>query len=245
MTRRRQRRPLWLGLGGTLIVALPAASAGGAVSLSSLNAPTVQTLIDLGPDGVTAGGQRYYDFTYVAPVASPAAVDVRVQGVTGSSTDTAGLRFIAAWIASGAGATATGTVSYDVEPVDPARAIVRVGLTSNGTAPSPAAGAFATVTLQLSDSDGTPVAPLLTTFDDGRTTPIDPTAADVDAAAALTWAPVPRASVSDTVTVAAGRAGGTATASVVSNLFTTAAVPEPAGLLPAIVAVAAFGRRRR
>ena len=241
-------RRLWI-TGVTVGIAVTAAGpalAGGAVSLSSLPSPTVQTLIGLGDEGVTVGGDRFFDFDYVAATGSPAAADVRVRGVSAaSSPDVAGLRFAAAWAASDGSATSS-TISYSVEPVDPSRAVSRIGLLSNGTAPSPAVGTFATVTLLAQGPDAAPAAPLLTTFDDGRGVPVDTTAADVNAASAPVVDPSPWLAVTDTVTVASGRGtAGVATASVVQNLFTAAPVPEPASAGGLVTGVVLGGRRRR
>ena len=228
-------------LGG--LAALAAARpAGAAVTLGSLSQPTVQTLIDLGNSGAIAGDARYFGFAYAGTAAAPAADQVRVQAVdTGS-----GLRFVGSWVADD-GAALSSTISFDVAPADPAGgdAVGQVNLLSNGTAPVPAGRTFVTATATAQTTGGTLAAPLLTTYDDGRSFPVDTTAADVDTASAPLATPQSQLAVTDTLTAVAGP-GGLATASVVQNGFTfvTTAVPEPAMGLT-LVAVGLAGRRGR
>ncbi len=217
--------------------------AAAAVSLASLGGATVQTLIDLGGDGVTAGHERYYDFAYSPSAGATAATAVRVQGTTAGAADQ--LRFVSTWLASG-GRTVGSTVSFDVAPVDPGSGIAQLSLLSNGTAVVPAAGTFVTDTASATTPGGEPAGPVLSTFDDGRTTPVDTTGPDVDSALAATVAVEPALSVTDTVT-ATSAGPGVATASVVQNGFTVAPVPEPTAVVVVLAAAAspALARRRR
>ncbi len=220
---------------GAIALARPAA---GAMTLSSLTNPTVQTLIDLGSNGATAGDARYYDFSYAASANGPAADAVTVQSV--GTADAGGLRFVASWLSSG-GSAISSTISYDVASLD-GDPINRVNLLSNGTAPIPAARTFVTTTMSTATPAGTAVAPILTTYDDGRTAPTD-----VDSATAPLAVPQPLVAVTDTLTAVSGT-GGLATASFVQNGFTfatTATVPEPAAGLVIVVGALAGRRVRR
>jgi hypothetical protein len=237
-------------LAALAIFAMGRSAAGAPVPLASLGGASVQTLIDLGGDGVTAGGEQYYNFSYFASAtadgAAPAASAVRVQAATTGSADDGGLRFVASWIAAD-GAEVSGTISFDVAPIDPTQGIEEVGLMSNGTAPEPSAGTFVTTTLLADTFNGVSAAPILSTFDDGRSTATYTAAPDTDDATAMTSALEPALFVTDTLTAASSAGGGVASASVVQDLFQTApvAVPEPTGAVAVVAGAVLLCLRRR
>ena len=212
--------------------------AAGALSLAGLSQPTVQTLIDLGTDGVTVGPERFYDFSYAASGDAPAAADV---AVTPAATGT-GLRFVGAWVADAAEPISSGTVGYDVAPVDPAAALAGAAVVANGTAPVPATGTFATTSLWALDPTGAPVVAVLSTYDDGQGT-----AAETDADSATLADAAATLAVTQTVTAVA-TGDGVATASAVQDTFAVSpkesAVPEPATSVALAVATGlVLGRR--
>jgi hypothetical protein len=213
-----------------------------AMTLSSLSNPTVQTLIDLGSDGVVSGEARFFDFSYAGTSSAPAAAAVDVQAI--GSDDNSGLRFVGSWLASG-GSASSSTISFEVAPLTNGT-VATINLLANGTAPLPAAQTFVTATTSTDTASGSPLAPLLSTYDDGRTFPTDTTAADVDSASATFTAPQSLLAVTDTLTVVGG-SGGVATASYLQNGFSfnalsATAVPEPG--LGLALAVVVLGCRR-
>ena len=148
----------------------------------------------------------------------------------------------ASLLAAAATPLSSSTITYDVAPVD-GTDLAAVSLLANGTAPVAAVGTFVSTSLWAVSDAGTPVTPVLSTYDDGRTTPTDTTAPDVDAASAALVLPQAELSVSETVTaVSAG--GGVATASVVQNGFAAAAVPEPTAVGWAVAAAVGCLYRR-
>ena len=212
----------FLGAVGALaVVAKPAVAAVS--PLASLDSPTVQSLIDLGADGILSDDVRYFDFSYAASANAPAADAVQVR----STSD--GLRFVADWTADG-GSNLSSTIRYDVEPVDASALIDRVDLLANGTAPVPAAGTFvAASSWAMPVADASAASLLLSTYDDGHTTPDDTTFADTDSVSAPLPVPQSELAVTDTLGVVAA-ADGVAIASAVQNGFDLAStpVPEPA-----------------
>lgn len=222
------------------IVALIAGSAQmsrAAVLLSSLSNPTMQTLIGLGSDGVIVGPDRFYDFTYVATsAADPIATAVDVEPITINGS---GLRFVAAWFAE-SGTSMASAITYQVS-ADPSQQINGVNLFSDGAIPLPDAGTFASTSLSTRALNDTPLAPTLTTYADGTTTPTN--------SASFAFAPQTDLMITDSITISstAGTPGGLATASVIENTFTP--VPEPSRggwfFVPTAALISTFLRRRR
>jgi len=220
------------------IVALFAASAQtsrAAVLLSSLTNPTMQTLVALGSDGVTVGSDLFYDFTFAGTsAAAPLADNVAVEPIT---TDGDGLRFVAAWYAAAGDSMAT-AITYQVS-ADPSAQITGVTLFSDGAIPSPDAGTFVSTSLSTRSLADTPLAPTLTTYADGVTTPTD--------SASFAFTAQTDLIITDSITLAstAGAPGGVATASIVENTFDP--LPEPGRsawfFVPAAVVAARLLRR--
>lgn len=121
---------------------------------------------------------------------------------------------------------------------------------SNGTAPVPTSGTFTTTTLVSQVAGGATAAPVISTYDDGITTPVDTTKPDIDYTQ-VALDPQVQLHIIDTVfessTAPGGQTtGGVATESIVQNAFVS--IPEPSQLtwvlLPIGGLIGAFGRRR-
>jgi cytosine/uracil/thiamine/allantoin permease len=102
---------------------------------------------------------------------------------------------------------------------------------SNGTAPAPASGTFTTATLLTSLIGGGTAAPLLSTYNDGFTSPIDTTKPDTNYATESLPQQL-QLNVIDTLFAIStpadsSTAGGVATASVLQNAFSPSSIPEP------------------
>ncbi len=220
-----------------------------AIQLSSLQNPTLQTLIDLGNTPVTVGTEQFSNFDFVAGSASgpSSASQVQVKPINNSGS---GLQFVATWFASN-GVNVSDVISYDVQPVSPSDSTSWIGLFSNGTAPAPASGTFTTTTLTTQTSVGASAASLLSTYNDGITSPIDTTKSDVN----FSTVPVLSADVlqitnsifAASTPATSGNPGGLATISIVQNTF--GSVPEPAFfgwiLIPAVLVGSGLMRRPR
>ena len=235
-----------------LIIALSlatgcAASSGyGAVQLSSLTDPTLQTLITMGSAPVVVGPYQFsdFDFTDASTGASSTAAQIQVQPLT---TNGYGLQFVANWFAAN-GTMVDDVVSYDVQTTNPPQPVTQISLLSNGTAPVPVTGTFTTATLIASLPGGGTAAPILSTYNDGLDTSIDVNYAVEN------LPQQPQLHVMDTllaISTPAGAetTGGVATTSVLQNAFTPASIPEPSQpgwiFLPMAVVVTASGRRWR
>lgn len=219
------KQPNGVVLAGLILIvaALPARAA--VISLASLTSPTVQTLIGSGSDGVTVGPFRFYDFTFAgssSTTGARSAAQVAVQPVT---DDGFGLRFLSSWFAAG-GSTVADVITYKLQLLDPSLSVGQFSLFSDGTAPLPAAGTFASTSLSARKTGGAIAGRVLSTFDDGHTTPIDTTQSDL-AVDGASFAPQALLSITNAITTTStgGAAFGAATASVVENTFV--AVPEP------------------
>ncbi len=79
-----------------LVIGLCAGRVQSAVALSNLTNPTLQTLIDLGSDGVTVGPLRFHDFAFNSPDADPPLpTSIAVFPLKSPTED--GLRFASTW----------------------------------------------------------------------------------------------------------------------------------------------------
>ncbi len=219
----------------------------GAVDLSSLSSPTMQTLMDMGNSGVVVGGEEFYNFSYIAGAGSTTASQVQVQPVSDTGS---GLQFVANWFAAD-GTSVSDVISYDVEAVNAWQSIGSIDLFSNGTAPAPVSGTFTTTTLTSQTMQGTPAAGALSTYNDGVTFPLDTTQPDVNYAS-TTVVPelqlrITDAIFADSTAASSGGSGGVATISVVQNSFGVIPEPSAAGWIfpPAAILVTGVHRCRR
>jgi len=198
------------------------------VPLSSLNDPTVQTLIDLGSDGVSVGPLQFYDFTFLAsPVPSqptPTLIDVNPVTAFGD-----GLQFISAWSATG-GNSVTDVISYRVAVADPTQSIGSISLFCDGSAPVPAAGAFVSTSLAARTPTGSVAGRILNTFDDGVTKPVDTTLPDFNTDS-IDFSAETSLSVTQSISANSGSSGsaGVAFASTIENTFDPVPLPTPSG----------------
>src|SRR5207248_119571 len=93
--------------------------------------------------------------------------------------DNFGLRFLSTWFATG-GATVADVITYKLAMLDPAAVrITQISLFSDGTAPSPASGTFASTSLTARTAGGAMAGRIVSTFDDGHTSPTDTTQPDI------------------------------------------------------------------
>jgi hypothetical protein len=242
-----RRYHFWIAL---LLIGGFASAGRGAISLASLNNPTLQTLIDMGPASVTLGQYEFSDFSFVDASTGTAytASQIQVQASTASGF---GLQLVSNWYAAG-GSKVDDVIEFDVKSTSPTSAIGEISLLSNGTAPMPVPGTFTTTTLIASVPGGGTAAPVLSTYDDGYTTPVDNTKPDIDFAETSLF-PQQELEVIETLTAnSAAPAGlnsaGVATASVLQDSFVPVIIPEPAQpgwiFLPMAVVVATSRRRR-
>jgi len=220
-----QAARVYLTVATIAICVTQTAQAPIAPALSNLPNPTVQTLINLGSDGVTVGEFRFFDFTFAGSSTTGglrAASQVAVQSVT---TGGFGIRFLSAWIAVAGNAIAD-VITYKVDLASPTESIGGIGLFSNGNAPLPAAGTFTSSSMSARTIGGAIAGRIISTYDDGHGTPADNTQPDVNVDQTA-FAPQQWLSVSEAITTASGSptSPGVAIASLVENTFT--AVPEP------------------
>jgi len=218
-----------------------ASTATGAIALSNLTNPTVQSLIDQGSSGVTVGSKRFFDFTFsgLTNSGTRTAAMVAVQPITDNGE---GLRFISGWLAING--FSDDVITYKVEETAPSQSIGTISLFSDGTAPVPGTNTFASTTLTARKTSGSVIANL-TTFDDGKTTPTDTTATDINTAS-INFGPQVILTITDAINTVS--TSGVATNSIIENTFVS--IPEPtfgsAVFLPsAAVFVANFKRRSR
>jgi hypothetical protein len=234
----------WIAL--LLTAGLAGPPCTGAITLYSLDNPTLATLINLGSTGVWVGDDEYYGFSFLnaIPGSSISAADIQVEPYT---TQASGLQFISSWFAAD-GSYVDTVIAYDV--VASAQPIGEINLLSNGTAPAPAPGTFTTTTLVSELANGQTADPVLSTYDDGVTYPVDTTKPDVDFAQASLYPQEDELHIIDTIFASSTAAtntsgGGVATASVIQNAFVD--VPEPMRqgwiFLPVSVLIATLGRR--
>jgi hypothetical protein len=207
-----------------LLLTFGVSASRAAVSLSTLTNPTVQTLIDLGSDGVAVGPIRFFDFTFAGSSSNGSrnAGQVAVQPIT---ADGFGIRFLSPWFVTG-GSALVDVITYKLEIADPSQTVGRINLFSDGTAPLPAAGTFVSTSLSARTTGGAMAGRIVSTFDDGRTSPFDTTQPDT-AVDATSFDPQLWLSVTDAISTASGGgiSTGVATASIVENTFVP--VPEP------------------
>jgi hypothetical protein len=233
---------LFLTLGGA------AANGYGAVELSSLNDPTLATLVGMGSTPVAVGPYQFSNFAFTDASSGAAHTSAEIQ-VQGFGTNGFGLQFVSNWFAAN-GTLVDDVISYDVKTSDPASAIGQISLLSNGTAPVPASGTFTTSTLISSPIGGGTAAPLLSTYNDGVTSPVDTTKADINFALESIPHQLQLHVIDTFVAVSStNNGGGVATASVLQNAFIPASIPEPTQtgwiFLPMAIVVTASGRRWR
>jgi hypothetical protein len=196
------------------------------VPLSSLNDPTLQTLIDLSSDGVTVGPLQFYDFTFLASPTSapPTAASIDVNPVTNPGD---GLQFVSAWSATG-GNSVTDVISYRVVVVDPTKSISSISLFCDGTAPVPATGAFVSTSLSARIGLGSVAGRILNTFDDGVTKPVDTTFPDFNTDS-IDFPAETSLSITQSISANSGStpSTGVAFASTVENTFDPVPLPTP------------------
>jgi hypothetical protein len=229
-----------------LLLGLGAPRASASVILSSLVNPTLQTLIDLGSDGVSVGSLQFYDFNFLSsPVASsPIAASIAVDGVTSSGD---GLQFVSAWLAT-EGDSVTDFVDYKVAVTDPTQTIETISLFCDGTAPVPAGGAFVSTSLAARASSGAVAGRILNTYDDGVTKPVDTTFPDYNTDF-IDFPAETSLSITQSISVNSGTSGdsGVASASTVEDAFDPVPLPAPGGwgLVSSAIFAGALSRRWR
>ncbi len=234
-----------------LALGCSASSSRGALQLSALSNPTLQTLMDMGSAPVAVGPYLFDDFSFVdaSSGTSRTAAQIQVQAFT---TNGYGLQFVANWFAAD-GSMVNDVIAYDVQASSPAQPIGQISLLSNGTAPVPVSGTFTTATLISSLPSGATAAPVLSTYNDGFTTPVDTTKPDVNYSLQSLY-PQTALHIIDTLFAIStasnsNNTGGVATASVLQNAFVPSSIPEPSQpgwvLLPMIGLVSSMGRQWR
>lgn len=223
----------------------PSRAHAAPVTLSSLSNPTVQTLIGLGSDGVIVGPIRFFDFTFAGFSSTTGARNAGQVAVQPITIDGFGLRFVSPWFAAGGSAVAD-VITYKLAVTDPSEAVAGINLFSDGTVPLAGLGTFASGSLTARVTGGAIAGRVLSTIDDGHTSPLDTTQPDV-AVDFVKFTPQTWLNVTNSVSTAsgAGGSGGVATASIVENTFV--AVPEPRtaayAFVPAVMTVMMFTRR--
>jgi hypothetical protein len=144
-------------------------------------------------------------------------------------------------------------ISYDVQATNFSQSIAQISLLSNGTAPVPAAGTFTTTSLIASLPTGATAAPVLSTYNDGYTAPVDTTKPDTNYSLQSLY-PQTDLHIIDTLFAVSTEAdstdsGGVATASVLQNAFIPSSIPEPSQpgwlFLPMVGVMSLLGRRRQ
>ena len=204
------------------------APAAGVVQLSSLTNSTLQDLINMGSTPVAVGPYQFSNFSFIDASSGAAQTAAQVK-VMSFATGGFGLQFVTNWFAAD-GSLLDEVIAYDVTTTDPTQAIGRIDLFSNSTAPAPANGTFTSTTLASQVPGGQTASPVLSTYNDGFTSPVDTTKPDVNYTF-TSLVPQDQLHIIDTYiaisTPANGNvAGGVTTASVLQNTFVP--VPEPA-----------------
>ncbi len=226
-----------------------AASRGyGAVQLSSMSDPTLETLIAMGSTPVDVGPYQFNNFSFVDASSGATYTPGEIQ-VQAFNSNGYGLEFVSNWFASN-GTMVDNVITYDVSDTTSAQPIAQVNLLSNGTAPEPVTGTFATTSLIASIPRGSTAAPELSTYNQGSTASAGQPNVNY---AYETLTPQPQLSIIDTIfaistPAGVGSTGGVATASVLQNSFAPASVPEPAlpvWILLPMLGAATTGRRSR
>ncbi len=222
---------------------------GAIMPLSSLISPTLQSLINMGTSPVAVGNAEFSNFSLInaLPGTGVSASQIQVQPYT---TGGDGLQFVSSWSAAN-GSEVDEVISFDVQTIDSTKPITQISLLSNGTAPVPTTGTFASTTLISQLLNGAAAAPVISTYNDGVTMPIDTTKPDINYAqttlAAQTQLHIIDTLFEDSTAPGTTTSGGVATESVVQNSFVS--VPEPAGLglilLPIGGFIGAMARRGR
>jgi hypothetical protein len=217
----------WIAL--LIAVGCAASRSNGVVALSSLNDPTLQTLISMGSTSVAVGPYDFSNFGFIDASTGVAHTAGQIQ-IQSFSNHGYGLQFVASWYASD-GADANDVISFDVAAADPTKPIAQISLLSNGTAPVAVPGTFTSNTLISSVIGGTAAAPVISTYNDGFTMPVDTTRPDVNYAI-ISMDPQEDLHIIDTlfaISTAANddNSGGVVTESVLQNGFFPGAIPEP------------------
>ena len=235
---------------GSLGVSILAALLGiGASTVSATPIPGVNSLQDLinrSPSGapvssgIVIGDKTFYGFSYQSSQTSainpaPTASQISVAQPPGPDI---GLQFSYAWFSEN-GFNEDSVIQYCVHVNDPTKAIDAVTLTFNGTAPVPGALTNSTVTEQVTDLQGHPLANI-SVFDNGQGM------TQIDQSTGQLTPPRGDICVSKDIqlhSAAIQAGGGVATISVVDNTYHQ--VPEPASLALLSLGGLALLRRRR
>jgi hypothetical protein len=197
--------------------ARPTAAVATPVDVSKLS---LQDLINLGSTGVTIAGDRFYNFGFVDTSTAPPipAANIEVNLITKGQP---GIEFLAPWNAANDDVVSE-VISYQIMATAAKSMIAGVNLFSDGAAPSPAPGTFASTALTVSNAagSGTPVVAgnVLTTYADGGQT-----AANL-AQSAMDFSPLNSLSITQSISDVSSN-GGVATSSIVQDTFVP--VPEP------------------
>lgn len=128
-----------------MAIGCAASTGSGAVLLSSLTNPTLQTLINMGTAPVAVGPYDFSDFGFIDASTGTARTAAQIQ-VQAFSNNGYGLQFVSNWFAAN-GSMVDDIISYDVQAAAPPTSIAQISLLSNGTAPVAVTGTFTTNTL--------------------------------------------------------------------------------------------------
>jgi hypothetical protein len=220
---------LWIALSLIAVEAMALPAGAAVVPLSDLVSPNLQTLINLGGNGISVGDEVFSNFSLVnaLPSSGVSASQIQVQPYSVGGN---GLQFVSSWFAAN-GTYVDEVLSFNVQAIDPTKPIGTISLLSNGTAPAPAPGTFTTNTLVSLLVGGGTAAPVITTYNDGIAAVPGSTSPDVNYAQ-TTLIPQDELQISDTIFESSSasngtNSGGVATESILQNVFTDAACPNP------------------
>jgi hypothetical protein len=243
-------RQFWFALTLVAVNAIASTAHSAVEPLSDLVSPTVQTLINLGSNGVSVGDEEFSNFSMVNALPNSGVTASQIQ-VQPYSVGGNGLQFVSSWFAAN-GTYVDEVLSFNVQAINPTRPITMISLLSNGTAPAPAPGTFTTDTLVSLLVGGGTAAPVITTYNDGIAAIPGNASSDVNYAQ-TTLVPQTELQISDTIFESSSASvgtdsGGVATESILQNVFVDANVPEPnrsGWICLPLAAVVATNRRVR